>query len=71
MKDSDEANVHSHVAIQYMAELVSHDSLKLIPVQFVNATSRNPNDGVFGRVTCGERVDRVFLYEIDRGNRSA
>ena len=60
MQHTDQADVQPHVAIEYVAELVGHHALKLVPIQQLDAPSGHTNDRVARRETGGEGIDGAF-----------
>ena len=65
---ADEAEVHPHVAVADVAELVGHDALQLIARQEVERPAGHADDGVLGVVARGEGVDAGVLEDVADGD---
>ncbi len=72
MQDADEADVEAHVAVEDVAELVGHDTLKLVARQQLRGAARDADDGVLRLVARREGVDAPLAVEqVDRGDGHA
>jgi len=58
--DADEPEIQPHIAVQNVAEFVADDSLQLVAGKHLNATTRDPDGGIAGRVSGGKGVDGLF-----------
>ena len=68
---ADEAEVHPHVAVADVAELVGHDALQLIAGQEVERPAGHADDGVLGVVAGGEGIDAGVLEDVADGDGQA
>ena len=72
MQQAHEADVHAHVAVQDVAELVADHALQLVARELVERAAGDGDGGVAGRQPGGEGVEpRLVLEHVDGGHRDA
>ena len=66
MQNAHQADIESHVAIEYVTELVCNNALQFIAVKQLHRAAGNRHHRITLEITGGESIDALLLHHIHR-----